>query len=47
MIFNAHPALYAGDASVFAHPIMSIGTNDDGDKGILAIGDRSFDTNIH
>jgi thiosulfate reductase cytochrome b subunit len=45
-IFNAHPALYVGHASDFAHPIASIGTQRDSGRqiGVTTIFGRSFDT---
>jgi thiosulfate reductase cytochrome b subunit len=45
-IFNAHPALYLGQASDFAHPIMAIGAaREDGHEiGITAIFGHSFKT---
>lgn len=45
-IFNAHPALYLGHASDFAHPIASIGTEQEGSReiGVTRILGHSFDT---
>jgi len=47
-IFNAHPALYWGDASDFDHPVLMIGGNEDelglANKGITQIGRVQFDT---
>jgi len=47
-IFNAHPALYLGQGSNFAHPAVILGamTDDAGNpvKGITSIGDHHFDT---
>jgi len=46
-IFNAHPALYWGNASDFAHPILSLTAQyaDDGSlKGVTQIGGAQFDT---
>jgi thiosulfate reductase cytochrome b subunit len=47
-IFNAHPALYWGNGSDFAHPAMALEalSNEDGDvaKGVTIVGDRQFDT---
>lgn len=45
-IFNAHPALYLGHASDFAHPIVSIDTAKEGDRkiGITTIFGHSFNT---
>jgi thiosulfate reductase cytochrome b subunit len=47
-IFNAHPALYWGNGSNFAHPLLATNamTDDDGyvSKGLTWIGNRSFDT---
>lgn len=45
-IFNAHPALYWGQASTFARPWLSIHMveTDDGPRGVTTIGDRYADT---
>jgi len=45
-IFNAHPALYLGRASDFAHPIMAIGAAQEGDHviGVTRIFGHSFNT---
>ncbi|HEY7301124.1 MAG TPA: cytochrome b/b6 domain-containing protein [Xanthobacteraceae bacterium] len=45
-IFNAHPALYLGQASDFAHPIMAIGAVQEGDRetGVTMIFGHSFNT---
>jgi len=45
-IFNAHPALYLGKSSDFAHPVLAMTAEEgaDGLKGITTIGDRRFDT---
>ena len=45
-IFNAHPALYIGRASDFAHPVMAIGAAREGDHelGVTMIFGRSFNT---
>ena len=45
-IFNAHPALYWGITSDFAHPILSLTAADssDGLKGVTQIGPWHFDT---
>jgi thiosulfate reductase cytochrome b subunit len=45
-IFNAHPALYLGRASDFAHPVVSIGTELAGDReiGATTIFGHSFNT---
>jgi thiosulfate reductase cytochrome b subunit len=45
-IFNAHPALYLGRASDFAHPIMAIGAAQEGDHeiGVTMIFGHSFNT---
>src|SRR5260370_21108832 len=45
-IFNAHPALYLGPASDFAHPIMAIGAaQEDGNEiGVTMIFGHSFKT---
>ncbi|MFZ0607140.1 MAG: cytochrome b/b6 domain-containing protein [Xanthobacteraceae bacterium] len=45
-ILNAHPALYLGQASDFAHPIASIGTAQRGGReiGITTIFGHSFNT---
>ena len=40
-IFNAHPALYWGDASRFSHPFFEIGAKDEGDgaqRGFVRLG---------
>jgi thiosulfate reductase cytochrome b subunit len=45
-IFNAHPALYLGQASDFAQPIASIGARQEGTRtiGVTKILGYSFDT---
>ena len=44
-IFNAHPALYWGRQSDFAHPILAMKADDnDASKGVTTIGSHSFDT---
>jgi len=45
-IFGAHPALYWGQKSTFAHPWVSIGAEDKGDRmiGVTQIGSAKFDT---
>jgi len=45
-IFNAHPALYWGQASVFAEPWLSMKKVEAGGmpKGITTLGDYQFDT---
>ncbi len=45
-IFGAHPALYWGKTSTFAHPWISIGAVDQGDRmiGVTQIGSAKFDT---
>lgn len=45
-IFNAHPALYLGQASDFAHPIAAMGTEQQGDRtiGVTRIFGHVFDT---
>lgn len=45
-IFNAHPALYLGQASDFAHPIAAIGTEPRGDRtiGVTRIFGHAFNT---
>ncbi len=45
-ILNAHPALYIGHASDFAHPIASIGTAQQGSReiGVTTIFGHRFDT---
>jgi thiosulfate reductase cytochrome b subunit len=46
-IFNAHPALYWGNISTFAHPFVSLDGQEDanGDvKGVTTIAGHSFDT---
>jgi thiosulfate reductase cytochrome b subunit len=45
-IFNAHPALYFGQASSFEHPILSIGTAEKNGRetGVTNIFGRSFET---
>ena len=45
-IFNAHPNLYFGSASNFAHPSLSIGAKNEahGPVGVTAIGGHSFTT---
>ena len=47
-IFNAHPALYWGNASDFAHPALMLGAyqNDAGQvtRGVAQIGGKEFDT---
>jgi thiosulfate reductase cytochrome b subunit len=45
-IFNAHPALYVGKTSDFAHPILAMTAQErsDGLKGYTWIGNRPIDT---
>ena len=46
-IFNAHPALYWGQRSSFAHPWLSLGAtraHDGSLRGVTAIGTHRFDT---
>ncbi len=45
-IFNAHPALYWGEASTFADPWLSMTRQDVADvpRGITTVGDLKFDT---
>jgi len=46
-IFNAHPALYWGEASTFGRPALAIGSvrGDDGrSRGITRVGAARFDT---
>lgn len=45
-IFGAHPALYWGQKSTFAHPWISIGAVDKGNRveGVTQIGSAKFDT---
>lgn len=45
-IFNAHPALYWGQQSDFAHPWLAMGAETHGDqlRGVTAIGSARFDT---
>ncbi|WP_298253282.1 cytochrome b/b6 domain-containing protein [Bradyrhizobium sp.] len=45
-IFNAHPALYLGMDSDFAHPAASIGVAQRGERkiGVTTVFGRSFDT---
>jgi thiosulfate reductase cytochrome b subunit len=46
-IFNAHPALYASDASTFAHPVLSIYSDTDAagrTVGKLQVGSMVFTT---
>lgn len=45
-IFGAHPALYWGQTSTFAHPWISIGAVDKGNRveGVTQIGSAKFDT---
>ncbi|HEY2357403.1 MAG TPA: cytochrome b/b6 domain-containing protein [Phenylobacterium sp.] len=45
-IFGAHPALYWGMKSTFAHPWVSIGAEDKGDRmiGVTQIGSAKFET---
>ncbi len=45
-IFNAHPALYAGQASNFTHPIAAIGTGqkNGAETGVTTIFGFSFNT---
>ncbi len=45
-IFNAHPALYLGESSDFAHPLLTMTATEgpDGLKGYTAIGRHRFDT---
>ena len=45
-IFGAHPALYWGQKSTFAHPWVSIGAVERGDRmvGITYIGGKTFET---
>jgi thiosulfate reductase cytochrome b subunit len=46
-IFNAHPALYWGQASTFDHPVLALTAAEDGTRGIVGITiifDHAFDT---
>ena len=45
-IFNAHPALYWGQQSDFAHPWLAMGAETHGGqlRGVTAIGSARFDT---
>ncbi len=45
-IFNAHPALYTGQASDFAHPVASIGTEqrDGREIGVTEVFGHTFNT---
>jgi thiosulfate reductase cytochrome b subunit len=44
-IFNAHPALYWGQQSHFAHPFLSMTASDqDPPRGVTRIADHAFDT---
>lgn len=44
-IFNAHPALYWGQQSHFAHPFLSMTASDtDPPRGITSIAGHAFDT---
>jgi thiosulfate reductase cytochrome b subunit len=45
-IFNAHPALYWGSASDFAHPWLAMGAEAHGGKlhGVTSVGAARFDT---
>ena len=45
-IFNAHPALYWGQASDFQRPWISVGAQDHGGqlKGVTTVGDWQFET---
>jgi thiosulfate reductase cytochrome b subunit len=46
-IFNAHPALYASDASTFGHPVFSIGADESPDgqaTGYVQIGSLRVNT---
>ncbi|WP_372786608.1 cytochrome b/b6 domain-containing protein [Phenylobacterium sp.] len=45
-IFGAHPALYWGQKATFAHPWVSIGAVDKGDRmiGVTQIGSKTFET---
>jgi thiosulfate reductase cytochrome b subunit len=46
-IFNAHPALYWGQASTFDHPILALtatGSSEAGTKGVTQIFGHAFDT---
>jgi thiosulfate reductase cytochrome b subunit len=43
-IFNAHPALYIGKASDFADPVLAIGSNEDGTRGVTAVLGHELDT---
>ncbi|HEY8004336.1 MAG TPA: cytochrome b/b6 domain-containing protein, partial [Phenylobacterium sp.] len=45
-IFGAHPALYWGQTSTFAHPWISIAAEDKGSHvvGVTQIGSAKFDT---
>ncbi|MGO4572300.1 cytochrome b/b6 domain-containing protein [Microvirga sp. 2TAF3] len=46
-IFNAHPALYWGQASVFDDPVLALMADDRGERGLVGITrifDRNFDT---
>ena len=46
-IFNAHPALYWGQASTFDHPILALTASDSdeaGTKGVTQVFGHAFDT---
>jgi thiosulfate reductase cytochrome b subunit len=45
-IFNAHPALYWGQGSDFAHPWLAMGSREQGGQlhGVTVIGGAQFDT---
>lgn len=46
-IFNAHPALYWGQASAFAHPLLALTATDSaeaGTRGVTRIFGHAFDT---
>lgn len=44
-IYNAHPALYWGDASDFSRPFVAMfATHGDNPRGVTAIAGRQFDT---
>jgi thiosulfate reductase cytochrome b subunit len=47
-IFNAHPALYWGDASTFSHPLLAMGATDgDPQRGYLQVfGHRLYTTGV-
>ena len=43
-VFNAHPALYFGNASDFDHPVFSISANEDGTKGFTSLLGHAIET---